>query len=128
MATDRTGRPWLKPMLAVLGLGALAVAAAWLLPDLAVTFAGGDEYAQLGDVAWLFALEGTMFAALQILVYDTIAGQSHASLVLWLASAVVAGVAIPLIGGVTGLVTLVTVVAVVAALVTGLVPRTSDTD
>ena len=87
-----------------------------------------DEYAQLGDVAWLFALEGTMFAALQILVYDTIAGQSHASLVLWLGSAVVAGIAIALIGGVTGLVTLVTVVAVVAALVTGLVPRTSDTD
>jgi O-antigen/teichoic acid export membrane protein len=128
MAVDRAGRPWVKPMLAVLGLGAVAVLGAWMLPDLAVAFAGGSEYDALGDVAWLFALEGTIFAALQILVYDTIAGQTHAGSLLWLGAAVVAGLAIPLLDTVTGLVTVVTVVAFGVGLVTSLMPGVSHPD
>ncbi len=128
MASDRAGRPWLKPLLAVLGLGALAVAGAWLLPDLAVTFAGGSEYADLGDVAWLFALEGTMFAAVQILVYDTIAGQTHAGFVLWLGSAVVVGLALPFLDTVTALVTVTAVVAFGIGLVTSLMPGATNPD
>lgn len=128
MATDRVGRPWLKPLLAVLGLGAVAVVGAWLLPNLAVTFAGGSEYADLGDVAWLFALEGTIFAALQILIYDTIAGQSHAGMVLWLGSALVTALAIPLLDSVTGLVAVTAAVALGVGLVTSLMPGATDPD
>ncbi len=128
MAADRSGRPWLRPMLTVIALGALAVLGAWLLPDLAVAFAGGSEYADLGRVAWLFAIEGTIFAALQILVYDTIAGQSHATYVLWIGAAVIAGVAIPLLGTVTELVTLMIVVAAGVGLVTSLMPGTAHPD
>lgn len=128
MATDRAGRPWLRPLLLVLALGGIAVLGCLLLPDLAVTFAGGSEYAALGDVAWLFALEGTLFAALQILVYDTIAGQTHVASVLWLGAAVVCIVALLLVNTVGGLVGLVTLVALGVGLVTGLVPRPADPD
>ena len=128
MASDRSGRPWLKPTLLVLALGAVAVAAAALFPDLAVAFAGGSEYDDMGRVAWLFALEGTMFAVLQILVYDSIAGQRHAVSVLWASAMVVAVLAKPFMDSVTGLVTLAATVAAAAALVTGLMPRAADTD
>ncbi len=68
-------------LVAVLGgcvvLGALAV------PGLAQSFSGGSKYAGLGHIAWVFALEGTVFAALQILVYDRIAAQSPIASLLW---------------------------------------------
>jgi O-antigen/teichoic acid export membrane protein len=131
MATDRTGRPWLKPTLTVLGLGLVAVVGARLLSDLAVTFAGGGEYTDLADLAWLFALEGTMFAVLQILIYDAIAGQTHAGFVLWLAAALVTVIAVAFIDSVSHLVTAVTVVTVVAcgvALVTSLMPGATHPD
>jgi O-antigen/teichoic acid export membrane protein len=128
MASDRRGRPWLKPLLLVLALGSVVVLGVWLLPDLAVAFAGGSEYADLGDVAWLFALEGTLFAALQILVYDTIAGQTHAAFVLWLGSALVCIVAALAIGSVGVLVAFVSVVAFGIGLVTGLMPGATHPD
>ena len=78
--------PWVKPVLVVMALGACAVVGASLLPDLAESFAGGSEYVGLGQVAWIFAVEGTTFAVLQILVYDTIAGQRHAAALLWVGS------------------------------------------
>jgi len=128
MASDRSGRPWLRPMLVVLGLGMLAVVAAWLLPDLAVAFAGGSEYADLGDVAWLFAIEGTIFAALQILVYDTIAGQAHATYVLWTGAAMIALLAVTLLDSVSGLVMVVIAVAAAVGLVTSLMPGAAHSD
>ncbi len=128
MAADRAGRPWLRPMLTTLGIGLVAVLAAWMLPDLAVTFAGGSDYTDLADVAWLFALEGTMFAALQILVYDTIAGQAHASVVLWLGAALVTVIAVPVLDSVSSLVILVTVVAFGVGLVTSLMPGATHPD
>jgi O-antigen/teichoic acid export membrane protein len=128
MATERAGRPWLRPLIAVLGLGALAVVAARVLPDVAVAFAGGSEYAELGHVAWLFALEGTMFAVLQILVYDTIAGQTHSASVLWLGAAVIAGLAIPFLDSVDGLVAVVSITAFAAGLVSSLMPGASHSD
>jgi len=128
MATERAGRPWLRPMLLVLGLGALAVLGCLLLPDLAVTFAGGSEYAALGNVAWMFALEGTLFAALQILVYDTIAGQTRIAFVLWIGAAVVCVVALLAVQTVGALVGLVTIVAFGVGLVTSLVPGAPDPD
>jgi hypothetical protein len=121
MAADRSGRVWLKAMLAVAVLGLAAVAGTWLFPDLAVAFAGGSDYADLGHIAWLFALEGTVFALLQILVYESIAGQTHAGAVLWLASGIVAAVALAFVDSVAALVSLVCVTAAAAAVATALV-------
>lgn len=133
MARERGGRPWLKPMVAVGALGLTAVAGTLVLPDLAVAFAGGDEYAELGDIAWVFALEGTAFALLQILVYDTIAGQTKAAPALWTGVAVTALIALALVETALALAALVTAVAVavglaIAVLVTGLVPAPAEPD
>ncbi len=132
MARERSGRPWLKPMLAVAALGATACLGTLVLPDLAVAFAGGDDYAALGDIAWVFALEGTAFAMLQILVYDTIAGQTRAASLLWAGVLVVTAVAVPLIDSALVLAGTVTaasiVIGVVLGLVSGLVPAAADAD
>jgi O-antigen/teichoic acid export membrane protein len=128
MATERGRRVFLAPLLAVIGLGLLAVAAVALVPDLAVTFAGGSEYADLGHVAWLFALEGTLFAALQILVYDAIAAQAHSAFLLWLGAIVLVGVAVPLVDSVRVLVALAAAVAFGVSLVTSLMPGASHPD
>jgi O-antigen/teichoic acid export membrane protein len=128
MAAERGGRPWLKPLLGVATLGLVAVLGALLLPDLAVTFAGGESYADLGDVAWLFAVEGTMFACLQILVYDTIADQSHSGFLLWLGAVLVLVVALLVIDSVFYLVALVSVVAFGVGLVTSLMPGATHPD
>ncbi|MBA2773956.1 MAG: oligosaccharide flippase family protein [Nocardioidaceae bacterium] len=128
MASERGGRPWLRPLLAVGFLGVLAVLGALVLPGLAVAFAGGSAYADLGDVAWLFAAEGTMFAGLQILVYDTIAAQSHSGFLLWVGALVVLVVALVVVDSVLALVTLVALVGLGVGLVTGLMPGASDPD
>jgi O-antigen/teichoic acid export membrane protein len=116
MASDRAGRPWAKPVLLALVLGGCAVLATLLLPDLAESFAGGGEYVGLGQVAWIFALEGTMFAVLQILVYDTIAGQTHAAPLLWAGVVGVAAIALPGVHSVEALAAIVTGVGCVVGL------------
>lgn len=116
MAADRSGRAWFRPMLLVLALGACAVVAALLLPGLAESFAGGHEYVGLGQVAWVFALEGTLFAAVQILVYDTIAGQSHAGSVLWIGVLGAVGLAILLVHSIAALAGLMAGVTLVVGL------------
>ena len=77
-----------------MGLGAFAVIGCALLPDLAVAFVGGAEYAPLADYAWLFTLEGTAFAVLQMIVYRQIARQAHVAVYLWVAAAVVASLGV----------------------------------
>jgi O-antigen/teichoic acid export membrane protein len=111
MAAHRTGRPWLAPLTAVCVLGSLATVGAALLPELAVAFAGGDEYSELQNLAWLFALEGTVFACLQILVYDAIAGQTHRAPLVWAGVTVVVVTALAAVSSVAGLVVLVIGVA-----------------
>jgi O-antigen/teichoic acid export membrane protein len=128
MATQRGRRVFVGPLVAVLGLGLMAVAAVAVLPDLAVTFAGGSEYADLGHVAWLFALEGTIFAALQILVYDAIAGQAHSAFLLWLGALILVGIAVPLVDSVRVLVALAALIAFGIGLVTSLMPGATHPD
>ena len=122
MAADRGRRAWLRPMAIVLALGGCAVIGALLLPGLAEAFAGGRAYVGLGSIAWVFALEGTMFAALQILVYDSIAGQSHSAAVVWVGVVVLAAVASFLVHSVEGLAAVASVTAGSVALVLCLWP------
>lgn len=89
------------------GLGALCTAATALLPDLALVFAGGGEYAEIGDRLWVFAAVGTVVAMLQLLVYSVLARQGTLSVVLvWaaLTALVVVGLSV---SSVTGLLTVV---------------------
>jgi O-antigen/teichoic acid export membrane protein len=67
-------------------MGAAAVLGAWLLPDLALVFVGGDDYAEIRSGLWLFAVLGTTLATLQLLVYSVVARQGRRSVYLvWLA-------------------------------------------
>ncbi len=45
-------------------------------------FIGGDEYAEVEDELWLFAILGTLLAMLQLLVYAVLARQGGRSAIL----------------------------------------------
>ena len=93
---------------AVLGSG--VVLGAYLLPDLALIFVGGDEYAEITDHLWIFAILGTVLAMLQLLVYSVLARQGQRSVYLvWAAFLVLVGTG-QLVHTLDGLVTLVLLV------------------
>ncbi|MFI7060985.1 polysaccharide biosynthesis protein [Kribbella sp. NPDC050124] len=81
-----------RAILAVAGLGACTVIGALLLPDLVLAVIGGKEdYAPLGPYTWLFAISGSAYAVLQLVVYAAIAQQEkRAALVIWIGLAVFA--------------------------------------
>lgn len=66
----------------VLAIGAATVAGTALLPDLAVAFVGGPEYAEIRDLLWLFAALGTVLAMLQLMIYNVVARQRQRSVFL----------------------------------------------
>jgi hypothetical protein len=78
-------------------LGSLGVLATLLLPDLALLFVGGDEFAEIKDDLWLFAIVGTLLAMIQLLVYSSLARrQGRAVLIIWTALAVLVALAVTL--------------------------------
>src|SRR5690606_6691320 len=58
-------RALLRSLAMVLGLGAFCTLCAWVLSDVAMIFIGGDEYSDVQDRLWLFAILGTLLAMLQ---------------------------------------------------------------
>ena len=69
---------------AVAALGLCCVLGALVLPDLVVKVVGGEDYAAVGPIAWLFALAGSSYAVLQLVVYAAIAQQEkRAALLIW---------------------------------------------
>lgn len=57
--------------------------------DLVIAILGGSQYEELGSEAWLFALEGSAFALVQVLLYARLAAQDRrAVLAVWGALAV----------------------------------------
>lgn len=95
-AEDATDRGWLKPLGLVALIGAAVVAGTFVLRSLAVSFVGGSRYAGLADYIWMFAVEGTLFALLQMVAYRQIARQARAA-VWWLWAAIVAISAVALL-------------------------------
>jgi O-antigen/teichoic acid export membrane protein len=90
-ARDTRTRRIAALLIATLGVG--VVAGTWLLPDLALVFVGGEDYADVRDLLPLFALEGSVFALLQLLLYDALARRSRIITVgLWTALAVATAV------------------------------------
>jgi O-antigen/teichoic acid export membrane protein len=116
---------------AVAGLGVCTVLGAWLLPNLVVTIVGGQDYAAVGPIAWLFALAGSSYAVLQLVVYAAIAQQERrAALLIWIGLAGLAIAGLLILGtdfasGLTGVKVLVAMTSTCAlvlsaALATGL--------
>lgn len=117
---EDSGRVWLQPLGLVAAIGGAVVVGTFLLRDLAVAFVGGAGYQGLAAFVWWFALEGTLFALLQMAVYHQIAQQATRA-VWWLWAAVVVVLGAALISGealtprrLLGLVVLVTVGCLVA--------------
>ncbi|GAA1703061.1 hypothetical protein GCM10009745_58030 [Kribbella yunnanensis] len=99
-----------RAILAVAGLGVCTVVGTLVLPDLVVAVIGGPEkYATLGPFTWMFAIAGSAYAVLQMVVYAAIAQQEkRAALLIWAGLIVLAvTAAIVLSNGMTGVKTLV---------------------
>jgi len=100
-------------------VGAVITASAFLLGDLVVRVLGGVQYLSMGDVIWLFALEGSAFALVQVLLYARLAAQDRkAVLAVWVALvALVAIVSLWRNDSVTEIVTTVVVVSLALTVV-----------
>ena len=76
-------------------LGTVGVLGTLLLPDLALLFVGGDEFAGIKGDLWKFAIVGTLLAMLQLLVYSVLARrQGRAILIIWTALVVLVAIAL----------------------------------
>ena len=58
-------------------LGLMVTGFSFLFGDLVVRILGGAQYTELGSEAWLFALEGSAFALVQVLLYARLATQDR---------------------------------------------------
>ncbi|HZX06525.1 polysaccharide biosynthesis protein [Kribbella sp.] len=115
-----------RAIFAVAGLGACAVAGTLILPGIVVEVIGGKEkYAPLGPYTWLFAVAGSAYAVLQLVVYAAIAQQEkRAALVIWaglIVLAVAAGIVLGTgtAGGLTGVKVLAAMTSTCALLLSG---------
>ncbi|HJR50409.1 MAG TPA: hypothetical protein VJ794_04835 [Gemmatimonadales bacterium] len=89
------GSTHLKALGMVLGIGALATLAAWLLSPLAIAFVGGREYAAVEPVLWLFSAIGTLLAMIHLMVYNVLARQHRRSVVVvWTGLAVLVAIGV----------------------------------
>ncbi len=116
-AADARTSMTLKALAMVLGIGLVATGVAWAFEGLAVQFIGGDAYGELRSMIWAFAAVGTIWAMIQLLVYNVVARQNkRAVAVVWAGMAVLVALA-PLVVSVEFLLTAVVVVEGVVLLV-----------
>ncbi len=128
LARATTHHARLRAVSLVAAFGALAVAATAILPKVALILVGGDEYAEISDQLWLFAVAGSCLAIVHLLVFDALARHAHGIVVMiWFAVVAVGASAYGLGVGITGLVLTVAIVAAVLAVVVYLAPRPSTT-
>lgn len=105
---------------AVAALGVVGVAAASALSHVAIVFVGGDEYADISNRLWLFAVLGTLLSMIQLLVYALLAREGGRTVrVLWvaLAAIVIAGQFTHTVGQLVVTVTVIDAVLFLALLV-----------
>ncbi len=82
---------YLKGLTLVAAIGVVASVGAALLSKLAITFVGGPAYSEIEPLIGIFAVLGTILAMVQLMVYEVVARQHRASIVvIWVGLAVVA--------------------------------------
>jgi O-antigen/teichoic acid export membrane protein len=86
--------------LAVLGtslIGAIYIGVTYFASEFVVNAIGGAGYAELYSEVWFFAIEGSLFAVLQVLLYGRIAREdTKVSILLW-AGSIIATISVWLI-------------------------------
>ncbi|THI96434.1 polysaccharide biosynthesis protein [Nocardioides sp.] len=111
MSADDESRGAVLRGLAFLSLlGAACALATYFLSGLALVFIGGDEYAEVQDRLWLFAVLGGLLAVLQLLVYAGLAKRGRTTKYLIAAGVLVMVLAGATASSVTGLAVRVAVV------------------
>src|SRR5690606_4754517 len=85
-SASRRTRALTQSLTGVAALGLVGTVGVWLFSWLALYFAGGQEFAEIRSLLWLFALLGTVLALLQLVVYSVLARQGQrSSYIVWLA-------------------------------------------
>ncbi len=103
---------------AVAVLGLLITAFVALFPTLVVSIMAGEQYLDVADEAWIFALAGAGFGVVQVLLYARMAHDDRrATIVLWAAVASLVGLGLTLGTSISALVTCAAVVAWTTALI-----------
>ncbi|MRJ77740.1 polysaccharide biosynthesis protein [Aeromicrobium sp. SMF47] len=126
LARATTHHARLRAVSLVVAFGSVAVAATAVLPKVALILVGGDQYAEITDRLWLFAVAGSSLAVVHLLVFDALARHAHGIVVMiWAAVAAVLASAYGLGVGITGLVITMATVSAVLALVVYLAPLPS---
>jgi O-antigen/teichoic acid export membrane protein len=78
--------------LAVIGtalIGAVYIGVTYFASEFVVNAIGGSGYTELYSEVWLFAIEGSLFAILQVLLYGRIAREdTKVSVLLWIGSVI----------------------------------------
>jgi O-antigen/teichoic acid export membrane protein len=120
--------------LAVIGtslIGAAYVGVCYFGSEFVVNAIGGAGYSELYSEVWLFAIEGSLFAILQVLLYGRIAREdTKVSIILWIGSIIatisVWVIAIDSVVTVVSSLILVTFILVIIAAVTELRHRANE--
>ena len=74
-------------------VGLVITGFSFLFGDLVIRILGGAQYTELGSEAWLFALEGSAFALVQVLLYARLATRDQrAVLAVWAALGVLVAI------------------------------------
>ena len=109
MSGQNSRRPVLIASGLTVAVGLVVTAFAFFFGPLVVRILGGVQYESMADNMWLFALEGSAFALVQVLLYSRLAAQDQkAVLAVW--GALIALVAIVALGRNDSLVSIVTTV------------------
>lgn len=118
-ARDTTRRTRNLAIGIVAALAAAATTATALLPGLALILVGGDQYGAVAQHLWLFALDGSAMALVQVLVLDGLARRRpRLTPPVWAVAACVPVVAVAAKVGPLGLVITMTCAALAAAILT----------
>lgn len=124
LATDETAASRRLAVSVVAGAGLVATAGTALLPNLALILAGGAQYAEVARHLWLFALAGSIWAIVQVLVLDSLARRSSGVAILtWVAVITLPVLVIITNVGLTGLILIVGMVGAALSLVLSFAPR-----
>lgn len=103
---------------AVAILGLLATAFVALFPTLVVGIMAGEQYLEVADEAWIFALAGAGFGVVQVLLYARMAHRDRrATILLWTAVAALVGLGLTLGTSISALVTCAASVAWTTAII-----------
>lgn len=73
-------------------IGFVITACSFLFSSLVISILGGAQYEDLASEAWLFALEGSAFALVQVLLYARLAAQDRRAVAsVWIALIILVG-------------------------------------